>query len=63
MNEKCNLKQKLNPDKCWCECQELVEWISLKNDYMWNPSTSDCECNKVYKIDKYLDTKNMLLMN
>ena len=30
---------------------------------MWNPSTSDCECNKVYKIDKYLDTKNVLLMN
>ena len=25
---------------------------------MWNPSTCDCECNKAYKIDEYLDIKN-----
>ena len=25
---------------------------------MWNPSTSDCKCNKVCKIDKYLDIVN-----
>ena len=25
---------------------------------MWNPSTSDCECNKACTIDKYLDSKN-----
>ena len=22
---------------------------------MWNPSTCDCECNKAFKIGKYLD--------
>ena len=25
---------------------------------MWNHSTFDCERNKAYKYDKYLDTKN-----
>ena len=24
---------------------------------MWNPTTSDCECNKTCKIDEYLHTK------
>ena len=24
---------------------------------MWNPSTSDCKCNKARKIDAYLDIK------
>ena len=26
---------------------------------MWNPSTSDCKCNQVWKIDKYLDIVNL----
>ena len=25
---------------------------------MWNSSTYDCECNKAYKIEKYLDIKS-----
>ena len=25
---------------------------------MWNTSAHDCECNKAYKTEKYLDTKN-----
>ena len=25
---------------------------------MSNPNTCDCECNKAYKIDEYLDNKN-----
>ena len=29
-----------------CECKELDGWISSKNDYMWSPSTCDCQCNK-----------------
>ena len=32
----------------------------MKDYYLWNPRTYDCECNKAYKIDKYLDTKNCL---
>ena len=34
------------------------DWSSCKEDYMWNLSTCDCKCNKVCKIDEYLDTKN-----
>ena len=33
-------------------------WTSYRDDYMWNPSTCKCECNKAWKIDEYLDTKN-----
>ena len=31
---------------------------SCKDDYMWNPSMCDCECNKACKIDECLDIKN-----
>ena len=44
--------------KCRCECKELDDWGSCKNDYMWNPTTCDCEFNKAYKIDEYLDIKS-----
>ena len=40
--------------------KKLGDWGSCKNDYTWNPSTCDYECNKAIKIDKYLDTKNCL---
>ena len=33
---------------------------SCKDDYAWNLSTCDCECNKACKIDEYLDNKNCL---
>ena len=54
----CNSKQKWNHNKCWCECKELDDWGSCKNDYLWNHSTCDCGCNKACKIDKHLDIKN-----
>ena len=25
---------------------------------MWNTSMCDCECNKAFKFDEYLDIKN-----
>ena len=40
-----------------CECKELNDWSSCKDDYMWNPGTCDCECNKVCKVDQYLHMK------
>ena len=43
---------------CQWECKELDHWGSSKNDYMWNPSTCDCECSKAWEIDEYLNTKN-----
>ena len=30
----------------------------LVNDYMCNPCTCDCKCNKTCKIDEYLDIEN-----
>ena len=30
---------------------------------MWNSSTCDCKCNKLCKIDKYLDIKTCLCGN
>ena len=35
-----------------------VDYIYYKDDYMWNPSTCDCECNKACKIDEYIDNRN-----
>ena len=29
-----------------------------RDNYIWNPSTCYCECNKACKIDEYLDIKN-----
>ena len=52
-----NSKRKWNHDECWCEFRKLDEWGSCKTDYVWNPSTCDCECNKACKSDEYLDTK------
>ena len=45
---------------CECECKELDGWGSCRNDYMWNPSMCDCECNKAYKVDEYLYIKKSL---
>ena len=33
-----------------CECKKLVDWGSFKTNYIWNPSTCDCECNKTCKL-------------
>ena len=54
----CNLRQKWDHDDCRCKCREIDDWSSCKSDYRWNPSTSDCECNKASKIDEYLVIKN-----
>ena len=41
-----------------CECKELDDCSFCIGDYIWNPSMSNCECNKACKTDEYLDTKN-----
>ena len=30
----CNSKPKWNYNECWCECKELDDWVSCKNNYM-----------------------------
>ena len=49
----CNSKQKWNNDECWCEHKELDDWSSCKDDYMWNPSTCDCDCNNLVVTINY----------
>ena len=48
----CNSKQKQNYDECQSECKELDDWSSCKDEFMWNPGTCDCECNKTCKTDE-----------
>ena len=50
--------QQRNHDECWCECKELNDCGSCINDYIWNPCTCYCECNKASKIDEHSDIKN-----
>ena len=54
----CNPKQKWNHGDCWCEYIEKDDCIACKDNYMLNSSKCDCECNKAYKIDEYLNIKN-----
>ena len=62
--ESCECECRLNECLCnpkhkfWCQCKKLDDWHSRKYDYMWSHSTCDFECNKVYKIEEYLDVKN-----
>ena len=59
MNESVwNSKGKWNHDEYQCECKELNDRSSCKDDYISNPSTCNFECNKAWKIDHYLDIKN-----
>ena len=57
----CNSKQKWNHDEFRCDCKELDDWTSCKDDYMRDPSTYDYECNKACKFDEYLDIKNCFM--
>ena len=52
-----NSKQKWNYHGCWCDCKELDDWGSCKNDCIGNPSTCDCKWKKACKIDEYLYIK------
>ena len=59
MNESvCNSKQKWKHDEWQCNYKESDNWSSCKDDYLWNPITCDCECNKAVKINEYLDIKH-----
>ena len=53
-------KKKKKNDECRCECNEIDDSSSCKNNYMWNLGTCDCKCNKTCKTDEYLDIKKCL---
>ena len=49
----------MNKDKCRCECKEdLINKFSCDRGCIWNPSTCECECDKICGIGEYLDYKN-----
>ena len=52
----CNNKQRLNKDKCRCECKELIDKGRCDNGFIWNPS--NCECDKSWDVGEYLDYRN-----
>ena len=54
----CNSKQKWNHYECRCECKELSNCGSCKDDCKGYPSILNCECNKSCKIDNYLNIRN-----
>ena len=33
-----------------CNCTELDDWSSSKDNYMCNPSTCGCKCNKAWRL-------------
>ena len=53
----CKWRQKWNPDEDWCECKGSDYLGSHSKNYMSNPNTCECECNKPCKTDKYLYSK------
>ena len=48
----------MNNDKCRCECKELVDKGGCDKGFIWNPSNSECECDKAYDVSEYLDYEN-----
>ena len=39
----CNKKQKLNEDKCRCECKELIDKGIFNKGFIWNPNNCQSE--------------------
>ena len=50
-------KQKQNHNECQYKHEELDDWNSCRDEYMWNSGMWDCECNKARRINEYLDIK------
>ena len=48
-DRKCNLNQKWNKDKCWCQCENPIEYNVCDKDCVWNPSTYTCENDSYLK--------------
>ena len=46
---KCNLNQKWNNNKCWCECKKH---LICEEDFIWNPATCICEKGKYHRATK-----------
>ena len=58
-----NNRQRLNKDRCRCECKELIDKGICDKGFIWNPSNYECECDKLCDIGEYLDYKNCKCRN
>ena len=54
----CNDKQRLNSDKCRCECKDLIDKGRCDDGFIWDPSICECDCDKSCDADKYLEYVN-----
>ena len=41
-----------------CECKALIDKGRFNNEFIWNPSVSECECDKSCDVGQHLDYKN-----
>ena len=53
----CNDKQRWNKDKCWCECNEIIDKGLCDKDFIWNPSNCESQYDKSCNISEYIDWK------
>ena len=53
----CNIKQRWNDDKCWCESKELIDKGVCYKGSIWNRSNCECEHDKSCDVGEYLDYK------
>ena len=51
----CNNKQRWKKYKCRCEFKELIDKGSCDNWFIWNPINYECERDKSYHVEEYLD--------
>ena len=51
----CSIKQRWNEDKGRCEFKSLIGKGICDNEFIWNPSNCECECDKSCSIGEYLD--------
>ena len=49
----CDNKQRWSNDKCRCECKELTDKGVCDKGYAWNPSNSECKCDKACNFKEY----------
>ena len=51
----------MNSDKFRCECKQSIDKGRCDEEYIWNPSTFACECDKSCDVAEYLDYMNCML--
>ena len=54
----CNDKQRWSNDKYRCEWKELTDKGTFDDEFIWDPSICECECDKSCDVGEYLDYAN-----